>query len=182
MGENKKVKRMSINEVKTVFSEIGKTEQVLYVGRKKYTLDSNTGAIVCFDEDYGSNFDHIYKTNKTTLLKSFPLGTWDSCQFGAATEAEGKAFFEFVVENSAVEWGMTIGNGYGDRYAMIYTDGDKNNVAPRRTADTVELIHSHSQSSDPSPGDIRYAQLYPQYTYKIYYNGYYREYTGSTHY
>jgi len=178
MRENKKVKRMSINEVKTVFSEIGKTEQALYVGRKKYTLDQNGN--ISSGVDDGSNFDNFFNHNGTKLLKSFPLGTWDNCQSGAATDAEGKAFFEFVANNSKVEWGMTIGSINGSRYAMVYTDHLAEKVYMKFNSSTVELIHSHKLDGDPGADDTAYARLYPQFTYKLYHNGYYKEYTGSS--
>jgi len=180
MRNLQKMKRMSIDDVQMGFSKIEKEEQALYVGKWRYTYDSQ-GNLKPGSVNDGKNTATICvegRSETTELLSNsdfISMKDSGSCSANTATQ-----FFDFIHRFTNVEWCKKKEDGKW----TVFTDHDSSNVNPRTTSKTEEVTHSHTGKSAalPSPDDQTRANQDAAKGYHIKwtvaYNGTYQNYEG----
>lgn len=170
----KNLKRMSFNALQNEFPAMGKTEQALYVGEAKYTWKNGKWEV---DENFLSsiNLDAICVFGKVGQIVTTG-GQGYGLVYGQYTSSGStRAFFEFMANNTNVEWSMSIRN---DGTAKVHTDNLANQVS-QFTDNAKQVIHSHtiSYGSELSQEDKDNAKANSSVTHTLYYNGQYRNFS-----
>ena len=164
-----RLERIHLQDLEKKFPNLSMEDQVLLMGGgSTYTFD-RTGRMTvtqnAYDHDvvYAGTGSFIPSRNLTYTTFD---GEWDDDGNGILTSYSGIRFsgasrklFEFLSENTDVEWGLSCNNDGRNPDGVMTTNYNESTVRPDTNLINPgyeSLYHSHPHGNGPSPDDEEY--------------------------
>jgi proteasome lid subunit RPN8/RPN11 len=176
----KKLTKLDLQALRNEFHGIEESESRFYVGARGLQIGSNGSQNGLIDE-LDKSTDYILLSTGERM--DFAYGTLDAVMFNpteiAHQSTDTQRCFEFLADNTSIEWGMKIKtNGEVRIYTSSFTDKVYHDMSD--PGNISQIVHSHPgpNASPRSDTDMESAFTFEDYPIKwtLYSGGQYKDY------
>lgn len=184
----KTVKRLSLSKMKRKMRILTSEERFSTIGGKSIYMDQSGVVVHVTDDHPGWTYLNIVESvygagyNKFKVLSSWytqrEINNVGGLGYNSfAGEGVAKDLFEFLTQNTSVEWGLHESD---NKYSIIDTTHGESSLYPGCYQGYQGFYHNHQYTPNPSGSDYRAKDALQKYGYE--YFGIYYEQNGHYYY